>query len=138
MSLNLIGLITALTTFLGIWLGHVAVRKVEFISPRLWLPALIAATFGLGLEILALLSPGCPLSAAAGILGMTLLWDALEFYRQQRRVEKGYAPANPHNPRHARILRHSPHATPVDWLERQPLGRPLTAEEKRALQEAAR
>lgn len=137
MNLNFIGLAAALAAFSGIWLGHVTVRKVEFISPTLWLPALVAVLLGLGLETLALLTPSRALSSVAAILGMTSLWDALEFYRQQRRVEKGHAPANPHNPRHARILRQSPHATIVDPLDRQPLGQPLTAEEVHALQETA-
>jgi len=129
MSLNFIGLVAALAAFSGIWLGHVMVRKVEFVSPTLWLPALLSLALGLGLETLALFSRNQAFSAASGILGMTLLWDAWEFYRQQRRVEKGHAPANPANPRHARLLRESPHATPINWLERQPLGRRLTAEE---------
>jgi hypothetical protein len=65
------------------------------------------------------------LSAACGILGTTLLWDALELRRQERRVRKGHAPANPRNPRHARILAESPAATTLNLLKREPLGRPV-------------
>jgi hypothetical protein len=46
--------------------------------------------------------------AVLGILGITLLWDALEMTRQQRRICKGHAHANPDNPRHARILEQYP------------------------------
>jgi len=35
---------------------------------------------------------------------MIFLWDAFEFYRQHYRIQSGHAPANPDNPRHARIL----------------------------------
>jgi len=35
---------------------------------------------------------------------MTFLWDAFEFYRQHYRIQSGHAPANPDNPRYARIL----------------------------------
>jgi len=40
-------------------------------------------------------------STILGILGITLLWDALELVRQAQRVKIGRAPANPANPRHA-------------------------------------
>jgi hypothetical protein len=64
---------------------------------------------------------------------ITAGWDALELFRQQRRVERGHAPANPLNPRHARILAECPAATTLDLLDRQPLGRPVAPDEARAL-----
>ena len=138
MDLNWIGLIAALSTFFGIWLGHVAVRKVEFISPTIWLPSLVAFAFGLFLEIGSLWSRNLYISAALGIFGITLLWDALEFWRQQRRVEKGHAPANPANPRHARLLAKGDPVTTIDWLNRNPQGRLLSPDELRAIQENER
>jgi hypothetical protein len=102
--MNTIGIVAALATFLGVWVGHVAVRKIEFVSPTIWLPTSIFTLLGIGLEVLALRSANAQLSAAFGILGITVLWDALEFTRQQRRVRKGHAPANPNNPRHARLM----------------------------------
>jgi hypothetical protein len=107
----------------------VAVRKVEAASPTLWPPAALFVLLGAGLEVLALRSASLELSAALGILGVTLLWDALELRRQQRRVQKGHAPANPRNPRHARLLATCPAATTIDLLERSPTGRPLSAAE---------
>src|SRR5512135_662090 len=100
MPINPIGIAAALATFFGVWLGHVAVRKIEFISPTIWLPTTIFAALGLIVEFLSLSTVNRPLSTAFGILGITLLFDALEFTRQQRRVKKGHAPANPNNPRH--------------------------------------
>ncbi len=120
MPLNPIGIAAALATFFGVWLGHVAVRKIEFISPTIWLPITLFAIMGLAIEWLSLSTVNRPLSAFWGILGITLLWDALEFTRQQKRILKGHAPANPQNPRHAKILAQCPAAVTVDLLKREP------------------
>jgi hypothetical protein len=137
MTLNWLGVAAGAATFFGIWLGHVSIRKVEAASPSLWLPTAVALAFGLALEIAALLSANRYLSATLGIVGMTLLWDALEFWRQQKRVARGHAPANPQNPRHARLLTSSKSATPINWLDREPLGRPVTPDSIRPRRESA-
>ncbi len=124
MDVNPLGIIAALSAFLGIWLGHVAVRKIEFISPTIWIPTLAFAVFGLFLEFCSVIADNISLKTALGIIGITLLWDAVEFTRQQRRIYKGHAPANPDNPRHARILADpNTHATTVDLLKREPTGK---------------
>lgn len=124
--MNVIGLVTAASTFFSIWFGHVAVRKIEFRSPTIWVPAVIFASVGLGLEYWSL-HVSSPLSSAAlGILGMTLLWDALELTRQQNRIKKGHAPANLKNPRHARLMHDYPSITSVDLLKRNPVGRTVS------------
>ncbi|MDO9129819.1 MAG: DUF4491 family protein [Anaerolineales bacterium] len=120
MTLNPLGLASALAAFLGIWLGHVTVRKVEAAAPKLWPPILIAIALGLGLEIWSLVTDSLITSAVTGILGITVLWDALEFVRQEKRIKKGHAPANPANPRHARILTAYPAATTINLLKREP------------------
>jgi hypothetical protein len=121
MSINPIGIVAATSAFLGIWLGHVSVRAIERSVAKLWLPILIALALGLTLEIYSLSTVYRPLSAASGILGITILWDALEFVRQEKRIKKGHAPANPDNPRHARFLAEPfSHATTVDLLKRKP------------------
>jgi hypothetical protein len=130
-SLNAIGIVAALATFLGVWIGHVTVRKVEYRAPDLRVPMLIAALIGLALEVVALSSSSLYVSGACGILGMTALFDALEFRRQFNRVKKGHAPANPHNPRHAPLLAEG-RATTVDLLEREPTGRAIAGEEQAA------
>jgi len=135
MTLNWIGLVAAVTTFMGVWIGHVSVRKIEYISPTVWVPSGVALFLGVLLELGALVSENPYLSALLGIFGVTVLWDALEFWRQHRRVEKGHAPANPDNPRHTRLLRTSAMSTTMDWLDRNPTGRLLSTEELRAIQE---
>jgi hypothetical protein len=133
MDINFVGLAAALATFFGIWWGHVSVRRIERQVVRIWIPTLIALVLGFVTLTASFLTSDMALSAAGGILGVTLLWDALEFYRQQARIKHGHAPANPNNPRHARILAEHPEATAVDWLERDPIGRAYTAEERAAL-----
>ena len=129
MGLNYIGFVAAISTFFGVWFGHVAVRKIESISPTIWLPTLIFAAIGIALEWLSLLTPNLFLATASGILGFTFLWDALEFTRQQNRIKKGHAPANPHNPRHRRLMLDHAAVTTIDLLKREPLGKPVSHSE---------
>ncbi len=129
--MNLAGLIAALTAFLSIWFGHVAVRKIEAVSPMLWVPSAVFTLAGISLEYFSLLAFNFLLSTPLGILGITLLFDAFELTRQQNRIIKGHAPANPNNPRHARLMRQYPSATALDPLKREPLGidhRPQTTD----------
>ena len=135
MDINLVGPASAAATFLGVWIGHVSVRKIEREVERIWIPSIIALLLGIALELLSLWSSSRALSAFCAILGVTLLWDALEFYRQQNRIREGHAPANPRNPRHTRILAAYPKATTTDWLDRDPRGEPLSTEDVRLLQE---
>lgn len=122
MELNFIGLAAALTTFFSIWAGHVLVRLIEHRSVSITLPAACFATLGTFLLIGTFLSTSPILSTILGILSITTLWDAYEFPRQQRRVIKGHAPANPANPRHVRILKEHKTATTLDLLKREPMG----------------
>jgi len=121
MTLNWIGVVAALATFFGVWIGHVMVRKVEYRASDLRVPVLVTLVIGLGLELVALSNISLSVSAACGILGMTVLFDALEFRRQFKRVKKGHAPANPNNPRHAPLLAEGK-ATTSNWLKREPVG----------------
>jgi hypothetical protein len=135
---NYLGILSAIAAFLGVWIGHVAVRQIEFNARNLLPPILIALGLGLSAGIFSLLTENIAVSAALGILGITLLWDSFEFIRQERRIRKGHAPANPNNPRHVRILHESPAATTLDWLERNPRGKRYTAKELQAIAEGKR
>jgi Domain of unknown function (DUF4491) len=122
MCINPIGLTAALSAFLGIWLGHVSVRVIERNAKTLLPPIIVAVALGLALEALSLSTADRLLSTATGILGITILWDALEFVRQEKRVKKGHAPANPSNPRHTKFLAEYPSATTLNVLKRNPGG----------------
>jgi len=134
--MNLLGLVCALTTFFNIWLGHVAVRHIEARVISIKLPSACFAISGLILEGGALLSSSAILSAVLGVSGLLVLWDALELHRQQRRVIKGHAPANPDNPRHRHILEEHPTANTIHWLKREPQGHPISPEELNNLRRA--
>ena len=129
MSVNTLGLISALTAFLSIWWGHVGVRKIEAISVKLWPPMIASIFLGLACEVAAVRTESLHMSAVYGIAGVVFLWDAFEFYRQEKRIKKGHAPANPDNPRHARILADYPAASVIDWLDRDPRGQSYSAKE---------
>jgi hypothetical protein len=130
MEINLFGLTAAVTAFLSVWIGHVLVRKVEAVTVHLWKPRLTAVTLGLALEGVSLAISSRPLSAVCGILGITLLWDALEIKRQAYRVRKGHAPVNPDNPRHVAVLvEPGSQATTLALLDRDPAGRAVNQEE---------
>lgn len=139
MDINFVGLAAAAATFFGVWLGHVSVRKIEREVERIWIPAAIAFSLGIGLEFASLWTDNLVIAAACGIIGVTLLWDSLELaVRQPNRIKHGHAPANPNNPRHAQILAEYPNATTIDWLDRDPRGSPYSADELRVTREKQR
>jgi len=117
MQINAVGLVSAITAFLGIAFGHVVVRWLEFRVARLGIAFLAFLTGGFGIEVLSLAVNQLYLKILLGISGMTFLWDAIELFRQQRRVQRGHAPANPHNLRHRRFLdQPASSATTIDRL----------------------
>lgn len=138
MEINFVGFAAAMATFFGVWWGHVSVRKIERESVNLLIPTLIAIALGIGFAIGSFLISNQALSAATGILSVTLFWDALEIaIRQPRRIKRGEAPANPNNPRHATILTEYPEATVNDLLDRNPIGRAYTMQELASMKERA-
>ncbi len=80
--MNLVGLAAGGSAFIAIWIGHVSVRKTEFASRTIWLPAIGFVAAGLIFEVLSLFVHAMWGAAALGIIGLTLLWDALELKRQ--------------------------------------------------------
>lgn len=124
---ELAGIWMALATFLGIWWGHVGVRWLEANSADIRPPAAVLIVCGLALNGYALVAQSLTIAGFCSIIGITLLWDAFELYRQVRRVQKGHAPANPANPRHAAYLAAGGLATTKDLLNREPTGSPLAA-----------
>ena len=136
MDINWLGFASAATTFFGVWIGHVSVRKIEREVIRIWIPATLALLCGIGLELASFRTENLILSTICGIIGVTLLWDALELaVRQPKRIKHGHAPANPNNPRHVQILATHPEATTVDVLNRDPRGTPYTSAELNSIKE---
>jgi hypothetical protein len=125
--IQLAGFWMALATFLSIWWGHVGVRWLEARTPSIWPPMVVLVAGGVILHIFSLFAPNLTLSGVASIVGVTLFWDAFEMYRQEKRVRKGHAPANPNNPRHAALLAAGIGIT-EDLLDREPTGYPVEHE----------
>lgn len=122
--LQLAGFWMALATFLSIWWGHVGVRWLEAHSTNIVPPALALVLGGIALNTYSLFAPNLTVAGVSSIIGITLLWDALELVRQTQRIRKRHAPANPANPRHAALLA-AGIATTDDLLKREPEGRPV-------------
>ena len=76
--INPLGLIAAITAFFSIWFGHVAVRKIESISPTIWIPSTIFIILGIACEWISLKASSLQIATIFGILGITLLFDAFE------------------------------------------------------------
>jgi hypothetical protein len=111
----------AAATFLGIWWGHVGVRWLEAHSADVRPPMIGLIGLGVALNGYSLLAPSLTVGGVCSIIGITLMWDGFELYRQQKRVIKGHAPANPANPRHAAYLAApNSRATTSDLLKREP------------------
>lgn len=93
LSLEWTGPVLALVTFLTIWGGHVFVRIVHYYFGTR--PAPVVFMGGLLLITATTRTSSDLLSAAGGIIGLTLIWDAFELHRQEKRVRLGHAPLNP-------------------------------------------
>jgi predicted outer membrane lipoprotein len=122
MTPNWIGVAAAFATFFSVWLGHVSVRAVEYRAASLTGPTIAYLALSAAAYLGSALSGNLLLSAALGIAGTTLWFDALELRRQFKRVIRGHAPANPQNPRHVPYLA-TGQATSINWLDRAPDGR---------------
>lgn len=86
MSLQWAGVILAVVTFATIAAGHVLVRRLHArYSTR---PALPLFVIGGLVLIGSLATKDNLLSGALGITAITILWDGIEIYRQEKRMKK--------------------------------------------------
>jgi hypothetical protein len=84
MSLQWAGAVLAVTTFAAIGIGHVLVRRLHArFGTR---PAGLLFLAGGVVLLSSLLAAGDLLSGVLGITAVTLLWDGVEMYRQEKRV----------------------------------------------------
>jgi uncharacterized membrane protein YoaK (UPF0700 family) len=86
MNLQWAGIVLAVTTFATIAFGHVLVRRLHArYGTRPAIPLFLAG----GVVLLAsLLAADDLLSGVLGITAVTLLWDGVEMYRQEKRVRR--------------------------------------------------
>jgi hypothetical protein len=93
LDLQWAGPVFAVVTFLTIWWGHILVRIVHYHLGTRPAPAIFLA--GLLLLLGSTQTGNEILGGTCGIVGLTLLWDAFELFRQEARVRQGHAPLNP-------------------------------------------
>jgi hypothetical protein len=86
LSLQWAGILLAAVTFGTIAAGHVLVRRLHArFGTRPALPLFILG----GLVLTgSLLAQGELLSAVLGVIGVTVVWDGIEMYRQEKRSKK--------------------------------------------------
>jgi hypothetical protein len=84
-SLQWAGLVLALTTFVTIGAGHVMVRRLHArFGVR---PAIPFFIIGSMILIFSIFNSLNLISAVLGITGITLVWDGIEIYRQEKRMQ---------------------------------------------------
>jgi hypothetical protein len=88
-SLQLAGLVLAIVTFATIGIGHIFVRGLHARFGTL--PAIPFFLLGLLILFFSLMIAGDLFSAALGITAITLVWDGVEIFRQEKRVRASRA-----------------------------------------------
>lgn len=91
--INISGIITGLITFLIIGIFHPIVIKAEYHFGKecWWVFALLGAAFA----VLSLFIDNITWSTIAGVIAFSSFWSIKEMFEQEKRVERGWFPANP-------------------------------------------
>lgn len=91
--MNFQGIIIGLSTFLIIGLFHPIVIKTEYyFGKKCWWAFALA---GIGFGALSLCLDNFVASAIAGATAFSCFWSILELFEQEKRVSRGWFPANP-------------------------------------------
>jgi len=91
--MNLIGLLTAVATFLVIGIFHPIVIKCEYHwGTKCWILFFLLGLLFLTGSILVNITL---LSIILGVVGCSCMWSILELFEQRERVRKGWFPMNP-------------------------------------------
>ena len=95
--MNLNGILIGAASFLIIGLFHPIVIKAEYyFSARCWPWFLLSGLLFLAVSAVV---ESTLISALLGVVGCSALWSILELKEQEKRVEKGWFPANPNKKR---------------------------------------
>jgi hypothetical protein len=91
--MNFSGIIIGLCTFLIIGVCHPLVIKAEYhLGKGCWWLFFMA---GIGFAALSLFIDNMVWSTVAGVAAFSSFWSILELFEQEKRVKKGWFPANP-------------------------------------------
>jgi hypothetical protein len=91
--MNLTGIVIGLISFLSIGVFHPIVIKAEYHFSKACWPVFLVA--GVILMIISAMVENVILSSALAVIGMSSWWSILELFEQEKRVQKGWFPANP-------------------------------------------
>ena len=91
--MNYTGIFIGLATFLIIGVFHPIVIKAEYyFSKRCWW---VFALAGVIFAVISLLVADVVWSSLSGVTAFSCFWSILELFEQEKRVKKGWFPANP-------------------------------------------
>ena len=91
--MNFAGIILGASAFIIIGVFHPIVIKAEYhLGKRCWWMFALA---GLGFCVAALFTGNTVISSIFGVTGFSCFWSILELFHQEKRVKKGWFPANP-------------------------------------------
>ena len=91
--MNLTGIVIGLISFLSIGVFHPIVIKAEYHFSKSCWPVFLVA--GVILMIISAMVENVILSSAFAVISMSSWWSILELFEQEKRVQKGWFPANP-------------------------------------------
>ena len=87
------GILIGVISFLSIGVFHPIVIKAEYYFSKSCWPVFLIA--GIILMIISAMIENVVLSSALAVVGMSSWWSILELFHQEKRVQKGWFPANP-------------------------------------------
>lgn len=91
--MNWLGIILGAAAFILIGAFHPIVIKAEYyIGKKCWW---VFACLGVICAIVSLLIDNIVISSIIGVLAFCFFWSILELFEQEKRVKKGWFPANP-------------------------------------------
>lgn len=91
--MNFSGIILGASAFIIIGVFHPIVIKAEYhLGKRCWWMFALA---GLAFCVAALFVADTVVSSILGVTGFSCFWSILELFHQEKRVKKGWFPANP-------------------------------------------
>lgn len=91
--MNFAGIILGASAFIIIGIFHPIVIKAEYhLGKRCWWMFALA---GLVFCVAALFAADTVVSSILGVTGFSCFWSILELFQQEKRVRKGWFPANP-------------------------------------------
>lgn len=91
--MNLTGIVIGAISFLSIGVFHPIVIKSEYYFGKECWPVFLIA--GIILMVISAVVSHVVVSSALAVIGMSCWWSILELFEKEKRVQRGWFPANP-------------------------------------------